>query len=651
MRRERVWLLLFACGQLLFCNLANGQSGLEREASKNARLILENIFNSNCLEESSSQEYFSELQLYLTTIESSGLLLNAKGIDQLELYGLLSSFEASSLKSYLLKYGQILSFAELLLIPGLDREKLELLRPLLRFYNDYYVNEGPTKFRSSLLVRSSTILEKKEGYRPILKEEYQKNPESRYLGNPFLLYGQYRIDAPKNVSATLTLEQDAGEKGLDYISWNFSLKERGLLNNLIIGSYTARKGQGLILWNGFSMSSSWNPSTLLKRDYGITPYTSVQEDRAFKGVAATISRGAFTLDLLTSFRDYDARVTEKGYTSLLTTGLHNTPLTIKRKGTLHSNMVATSISYNNNFFSSGVIVSASYNSLPYAGRDSSLIKMESKRGRFRGNAGVNWRYITKKAIISGELAFDMCGHGAAITGVSFLLKSGNELSILGKYYSPLFVSPLSYLSKLPGTSKIFTQLSGKYLLSKSVQLYSAVSLASKYSKVAIKCDVLTKNENKSEFRLTLYRDRFNLRADYRKQFSEKLLLHSRVDCSACKSRDSHSLGYLIQQEFVAPLLDEKLRFSCRLSYFNAPLWGNRIYSYERDVLNQFRTALIYGKGLRWYLNMKLSISAKIDSWLKYSCTYYRDRDKIGEGTEMISAPSKSEIKVQFRVKF
>ncbi|MDD2583514.1 MAG: hypothetical protein PHE99_01050, partial [Bacteroidales bacterium] len=159
MRRERVWLLLFACGQLLFCNLANGQRGLEREASKNARLILEKIVNCNSLEESSSQEYFSELQLYLTTIESRGLLLNAKGVDQLELYGLLSSFEASSLKSYLLKYGQILSFAELSLIPGLDREKFELLRPLLRFYNEYYINEGPTKFRSSLLLRSSTILE------------------------------------------------------------------------------------------------------------------------------------------------------------------------------------------------------------------------------------------------------------------------------------------------------------------------------------------------------------------------------------------------------------------------------------------------------------------------------------------------------------
>lgn len=649
MRRERVWLLLFAGGFLLYCNLVNGQS--TEGANSTTRLILEKIVSSNNLEESASQEYFSELLFYLTSIEGRGVLLDKKGVEELEFYGLLSSFEATTLKKYLIESGQILSFAELSLIPELDKEKLDLLRPLLRFYNNFYESKGATTFRSLLLLRAATILEKKEGFSPILKEEYLKNPESRYLGNPFLLYGQYRVDAPKNVSAVFTLEQDAGEKGVDFFSWNISLKNRGVLKNLVVGSYTARKGQGLILWNGFSLSNSWNPAQSVKRDYGITPYTSVQEDRAFKGVAATIAKGAFTIELLTSSRNYDARVVEEGYTSLLKTGLHNTPLTIQRKGTLHTNMIASAVTFNNEILSSGLILSTTYNSLPYRGRDSSIIRMEQKRGRYRGNAGFNWRYFKKNAILSGELAFDMCGNSAAVTGVVYRFKSNNELSVTGRYYSTNFISPLSYLSKPSGGDNFITQISGKFSLSNNILLYAAASLSSNYAKLALKCDISTKNENRGELRLNLYKERFNIRADYRKYFSKRTLLHSRVDFSACKNQNSHSLGYLFQQEYITSLLKDKMAFSCRVSYFNVPLWGNRIYSYERDVLNQFRTTLIYGNGFRWYLNMKASLCTKIDSWLKYSCTYYRDRDKIGEGAERISAPSKSEIKVEFRFKF
>lgn len=658
MRREIVGLVPFICGTMLLCshfvNAQNGQIGKEnREALTNAamELIIEAVINNNNREEGANEEYYNELTQYLLTIAAKGLFLNNAALAELEYYGIINSFEWASLKKYISEHGNPLSFAELLLIPGVDREKIKLLQPFLRFSNSYYTNQGATQFFSTLLLRSSVILEKRDGYTPISKEEYLKKPESRYLGNPFLLYGQYRIDAPSNISAIITTKQDPGERGIDYLSWSAVLKNRGVLENLIIGSYTARKGQGLILWNGFSLSSSWDPASTIKRDYGLTPYTSSQEDRAFKGIAATISKGRFTIDMLTSLRNYDARITKEGYTSLLNTGLHNTQLTLQRKGTLHSKMAATVINYSNELLSLGTIVSASYNSLPYAGKDSSLILMEQKIGQWRSNIGMNWKCQAKRAASYGELAFDICGNAAATSGVAIRLKSGSELSFIGQYYNPYFVSPFSYISKIPGKNRFLTGFSGKFLLRKNITLYTTANLASNYYKIIMKCDISTQRDSKSEIRFNLYKERGNLRIDYRKNLSNNLLSHSRVDLSMCSKEQGVSLGYLMQQELIASFLKEKISGSCRLSWFSVPHWGNRIYSYERDVLNQFRTTLMYGHGFRWYFNVKVSLTTKIDAWLKYSTTYYTDRDTIGEGPETISGPSKSEVKAEVRIKF
>ncbi len=650
MRREILWLLLL-CGMLLCNHLVIAQTRNEVNTSASIEAIVEKVVSNSILEDDANDESCGELTLYLFSIAHSGLFVNIKGIEELEHYGVLTSFEKASLKEYLKQYGEILSFAELLLVPGLEKEKIELLLPFLRFSNSYYLSEGPNRFYSSLLIRSSVILERQRGYTPILQTDYVKKPESRYLGNPFLLYGQYRIDAPKNISAIITTKKDPGERGVDYLSWSASISQRGVLENLIIGSYIARKGQGLILWNGFSLNSAWDPASAMKRDYGITPYSSAQEDRAFKGVAATISKGNFSLDLLTSFRNYDARTIEDGYTSLLTTGLHNTPLTIQRKNSLHSTMAATCINFNNETLNCGVIISAVYNSLPYAGKDSSLILMENKIGNYRANSGVNWRYFYKKAIIFGELAFDMRGNASAFTGIAIRLKSGSELLFTGKYNNTQFVSPLSFLSKIPRGNQFLCGISGKFIVTKNINLFALANLSHNYYKINVKCDISTQRKSKAEIRLGLYNDRINFRSDYRKELSKNIIFHTRVDINGCNQENCIYLGYLLQQELIANLFENKMSASCRLSWFCAPKWGSRIYSYERDVLNQFRTTLLYGEGFRWYINLKATLSSKIDTWLKYSCTYYTDRDKIGEGPEEISGPSKSEVKLELRLKF
>ena len=55
--------------------------------------------------------------------------------------------------------------------------------------------------------------------------------------------------------------------------------------------------------------------------------------------------------------------------------------------------------------------------------------------------------------------------------------------------------------------------------------------------------------------------------------------------------------------------------------------------------------------MRFYFNAKYSISEKIDCWFRFAQTYYSDKETLGSGKDEIPENKKSQIKLQFRVKF
>ena len=79
--------------------------------------------------------------------------------------------------------------------------------------------------------------------------------------------------------------------------------------------------------------------------------------------------------------------------------------------------------------------------------------------------------------------------------------------------------------------------------------------------------------------------------------------------------------------------------------------GHRIYAYENDILYAFSIPAYYGNGFRTYLNMKYSLSGKVECWLKFANTHWTDRDIISSGYNQINGSNKTELKLQLRLKF
>lgn len=646
MRRVISLLMLYIYSICAFCQNNSGGS-----THPFVLQIVEMIISSCEESEAPDEESLGEYIHYYNNLLARPLKINIAKASTLDELVILTPFEIVAITSYIRDYGEILSFAELLLIPGVSPHKMEVLKPFICLSSSGFNLENTLQGRSKIIIRGAVVPQKKEGYKPIIREDYISNPNSRYLGNPMQLYGQYRYSLSDKISAMVTLEKDAGERGCDFLSWSATLKSVGVVEKMIVGSYTARYGQGLVMWNAFIPEYSWEPVANMKREQGVSPHSSADENSAYKGIASTLTKGALSFSFMASARRVDARVIEGGYTSLLTTGLHNTPLTRERKGSLGVNMVALNLALSLKRVKVGVTVSSDFKSLPYAGRDSVLMLREKQGRKLLSNAGLDWRYINGRMLFFGEIAIDRGYAKGGVAGLIINMKSGIELSIRGKLIEKSYRAVHSNVSGVNGSGiwSLSTGLKHKPL--NNMTIFLKGEIAESYFKLSLMGDYTVKKGVNILLIGTLKGTKREARADIKIVSGENFTMHTRADISLVKGESRDSYGFHFHNELMVKLLNKKADLSVRCAWFNVQNWENRIYSYEREVLYQFRTTALYGKGFRYYVNLKLTVGDRTSLWLRYSSTRYLDRDIIGEGPEKIEGPSKGEVKLQLQYSF
>ncbi len=641
-------LLLIVCIYTIgaFCQ-SNSEGGSHPLVSQ----IIERIISMGDETEDSNEESLEEYIHYFNNLLVRPLNINTAKPSSLEELVILTPFEIVAITTYIRDYGEILSFAELLLIPGVSPQKMEILKPFICLSSSGFKIENTLPGRSKIIIRGAIVPQKKEGYKPIIRDDYISNPNSRYLGNPIHLYGQYRYSLSDKISAMVTLEKDAGERGCDFLSWSATIKSVGIVEKLIVGSYIARYGQGLVMWNAFIPEYSWEPVANMKREQGVSPYSSADENSAYKGIATTLTKGALSFSIMASSRRVDARVTESGYTSLLTTGLHNTPLTKERKGSLGVNMAAFNLALSLKRVKFGVTISSDFKSLPYAGRDSTLLLSEMQGRKLLSNIGADWRFIKGRTLLYGEIAFDRCYAKGGVAGMIINMKSELELSLRGKLIERSYRAPHSNISGVNGSGIWALGAGLKYKPLNNMTIFFKGEIAERYFKLSLMGEYSVKKIVNVSLRATLKGTKREVRADIKILRGDFFTMHTRADLSLIKSESRDTYGFYIHNELILKLFGTKADLSVRGAWFNAQHWENRIYSYEREVLYQFRTTALYGKGLRYYANLKLTIGERINLWLRYASTRYLDRDIIGEGPEKIQGPSKGEVKLQLQYCF
>ncbi len=276
--------------------------------------------------------------------------INSTSKTELSRLYILNDIQISKLLEYVKEFGPVYSIYELQTVDGLTPD---LLNKISFFITFGPVEEEKEKFsealkygRHQLLVRALRTTQKAKGYK--LKDD----GTTAYEGNPFRYYSRYRFEADELFSAGITAEKDPGEaffkgsnkKGFDFYSGHVGFKINNFLPKVIIGDFIVRSGQGLVLWQGYTSGKSVYALDIAKTAQGIRPFTSVDENFYFRGVATNLKFGNFDVNLFYSQKNDDANIetSEDGnlyFTSLQTSGYHRTINEIDdEKSVRHQNM-------------------------------------------------------------------------------------------------------------------------------------------------------------------------------------------------------------------------------------------------------------------------------------------------------------------------
>src|SRR5690606_24156647 len=145
-------------------------------------------------------------------------------------------------------------------------------------------------------------------------------------------------------------------------------------------------------------------------------------------------------------------------------------------------------------------------------------------------------------------------------------------------------------------------------------------------------------------------DNYRLHASYR--VSPDVTLRTRVERVNYQRGEGPVMqGFMLYQDVIHRPMMGKLEFTGRVAVFATDSYDARLYAFEPAVPGVFSLPPIYGRGMRTYAMLRWSVARNVDLWARYGITLYTDRTRIGSGMQEIGGDSRSDLKLQLRVKF
>ena len=91
--------------------------------------------------------------------------------------------------------------------------------------------------------------------------------------------------------------------------------------------------------------------------------------------------------------------------------------------------------------------------------------------------------------------------------------------------------------------------------------------------------------------------------------------------------------------------------SAQGTYFYTDDYDSRIYASEKGLLYTFYTPSYYGKGFRYSAHVRYDMNKTFMFLVKFGQTVYRNRKTIGSGNDLIEGNKKTDLQMQFHIKF
>lgn len=575
----------------------------------------------------------------------SRIPLNQATKEDLQATGFLTPYQVASLLDYRQRYGAFISWPEVFLIPGFTEQDTRLLSLFFHLEQEStYDKLLPLKgmFRHgkhSLLAQTRTFFPRGEEYSPITATEYQARPNSRYQGVPWYRFLRYEYRFRNRVRWGITLESDPGERQVvDFLSFHAVIKDIKPFKSLVIGDFRARFGQGLLLWNGTQFGKASSTASLCNKEMGITPYRSRDENLFFRGLGATLGRKNLDVSVFLSFRALDARITEEGFTSLVETGYHRTPLEEEKKNTLGSWSAGMNLSWSAERWKAGVTALGYGYDHPNAGRITYYNVYKNRTVPFGGIAAdlsfrlPSWRFFS-------ETALDLGGSPAVLAGIIYYGDNGNQAGMLLRCFTPSYTAAYStrvgrnttpsneYSLQMTGTlvlpGRWKMDMSGWFFLFPRPRYLCHDPSYGWDVRLQVHKDdhmLLLRQQRSISDKGILDKPSLSLRSGIR--LPGLWVLKLRADGVYCRLREyAGEWGLAAYAQLEYENVKDTFGGSFRLSLFRTESWESRIYVYEPDVLYGYSVPALYGKGIRACLNVGYSPLYAVDLWLKVSATY------------------------------
>lgn len=644
----------------------------------------------------------------LSVYEKKPLNINKVQEDELQSLGLLSDVQIANLLNYRAQLNGFISIYELQAVPGLDLASIRRMLPYVTLNKDVddlqvSLKEMLTKGENQLYMRWTRVLEEQKGFRAS-----EENPDSSaYFGDPNQFYIRYRHLYSNRFSFGITAEKDRGEEfftgsnkeGFDYYSAHLFLRNYNKhIKAIALGDYTASFGQGLILFSGFGYGKSALTTSVRRGGYALKQYTSVNEANFFRGAATTLAiNDQLEFTALASWRNMDANIIERvdtldndfgnnasaEFSSLLNSGLHRTANEIADENTLK--LFSTGASLKWKATKGHIAVNGIHHQLD---KKLTLTPRPDNKFNFQSdqltNISIDYGYRWRNITLFGETATSDNGAIATVNGLlttfhkkvnfaavyrhytrDFQTITGNPFGetrggrnetglylgmeifphknwIISAYYDTWQHPWLRFTADAPSKGHEY-RLRLTYFQKRKMDTYLEVRNEIKDRNIKI---------DESNIDAVLAHQRFQARLHFSYKINKALQWRSRVDWGfADNPINNKQEGTALYQDLLYYPIGVPFIFTTRLAFYDTDGYNIRFYNYENGLLYNFRIPAYYGKGTRFYFNVRykgirnVTLEARYARWFKY------DDDNLGSGNEETGKPHQTDIGVQMKIKF
>ncbi|MEI8048641.1 MAG: helix-hairpin-helix domain-containing protein [Bacteroidota bacterium] len=657
----------------------------------------------NIAERSDSEFDYSDWVEEINLLRQRPVNLNCGDENELRRLFFLNELQIANLLEYTNKYGQLASIYELGVIEGFNEKVVSQILPYISlspYVPEKFSLKRALKYgNTDVMLRYQRVLQEQNGFASVSDSMRMATPNNYYIGNQNSLFLRVQYSYKDYLKFGIVGDKDAGEsflpksdtlhKGFDFYSVHLFLKNIGIIKQLAVGDYHVQFGQGLTMWSGFSVGKAAGSVVMRKRAPALRPHASSNEYAFMRGVAATVALGKFDITAFYSNRRLDANVvapdtaqsSEEMVSALQETGYHRTPAELADKGAIHEVAEGGHIAFNGQHLRAGFTVNHVDYDKAFETSDA-LYKKFLPVFNSTTYVGLDYSYNYKSLTLYGEASKQLDAGLAVLQGLSFSPDPRMAFAMVYRNYQKNYANNFNAAF---GESSNSTNEKGLYMgmvatpftkitLSAYADLFryewlryqvDAPSQGREYSVQAVynlsrRGDLelgYRRMENPMNFAVAYEkmnqlgeskRDYYRMQLNY--QALPWLKLQSRIEITKREAPlKNKEAGYLIYQGFQIKPLEKSWSWSFRYSLFDTDSYDTRLYAFEQDVPYSFSVPAFSGQGSRFYLLLSSDLTKNMSVILRFSQTYYSDRNIISSGPDQINGNYKSDIKAVLRL--